>query len=302
MRNLICMMFFLLVHQFTFGQDRPEDGIREMLNLSYLSGDKVDVDSLQRLNLVLPVADKPVPLLVWIGGGAWSYVDRHVEMDLARAFAREGIAVAAIGHRLSPATWRDSSLIQGIEHPGHIEDLAAAVAWLVEHSDEYNYDQEQFFVGGFSSGAHLAALLCMDSTYLAAHGLSTDLFKGVIPVSGTFDVVDYYQVLKQSERPELAELHVMAVFGDSFEKLEAASPVTYLEHFETTMLLMSDNALTGYTKLFEDRLRDIEYADASIIYALDLNHGGLWRDISGAENSVYREAILAFIRRNAKAS
>lgn len=42
----------------------------EYPNLSYLAPEKVKVDSLQRLNLVIPEGVENPPLLLWIGGGA----------------------------------------------------------------------------------------------------------------------------------------------------------------------------------------------------------------------------------------
>ncbi len=107
---IICCLF----QGNTFAQTE----IIELKNLAYTESIDLPQDSLQQLNLVVPQSDKP-PLLIWIGGGAWSYGDRNLEMDIARQFAHEGIAVAAVGHRLSPAIWKNPSLISGIQHPAH---------------------------------------------------------------------------------------------------------------------------------------------------------------------------------------
>ena len=79
-------------------------------------------------------------------------------MNVARKFAKEGIAVASVGHRLS-MDWNDSTSVVDVQHPDHVEDVAKAFKWLIDHADEYGYDKEQIFVGGFSSGAHLTAIL-----------------------------------------------------------------------------------------------------------------------------------------------
>ena len=169
-------------------------------------------DTLQRLNLTLP--DNPnAPLLIWIGGGAWSYVDKNVEMEMAAMFARSGFGFASIGHRLSPATWRDPKLATGVQHPAHAMDVARAIKWLVDHANEYAFDSEKIFIGGYSSGAHLAMLVALNPEYLAKVGLRPSMFKGVVPVSGTYDIEHYRDVLAAGEQSELAELHVDAVFG-----------------------------------------------------------------------------------------
>ncbi|HMQ63023.1 MAG TPA: alpha/beta hydrolase, partial [Flavilitoribacter sp.] len=120
--------------------------IREFLNMPYTDGP--EADSLQSLHLVVPQSETASPLLIWIGGGAWAYVNKDMELDLARNLGRKGIAVASVGHRLSPAVWRDPKKTEGIQHPKHAEDVAAAVKWLYDHAAEYGYDREKFFIGG----------------------------------------------------------------------------------------------------------------------------------------------------------
>ncbi|WP_445383017.1 alpha/beta hydrolase fold domain-containing protein [Robiginitalea sp. IMCC43444] len=283
------------------GQSQNHEGYKvvEHNDISYLP-DVIPVNSLQRLNLVLPIKEDAVPLLIWIGGGAWSYVNKDKEMDLAKKFAARGIAVASIGHRLSPAVWRDSSLNKGIQHPKHIEDVAASVKWLYDHADTYGYDTHNIFIGGFSSGAHLSALLGMDSTYLNQVGLSPEIFKGIIPVSGGFDIVDYHRALANSERPELAKLHVEAVFGEGAERFRQASPVTYLSNLSTPLLLICDNEVYKYSKLFEEKVRETAFRDMQVVYAYDLSHAGLWKNLSFSEQSIYRQIIIHFIEVNSE--
>lgn len=213
---------------------------REMLDLSYLPPEEVGVDSLQRLNLVLPEGVENPPILLWIGGGAWSFVDRHVEMNLARKFAREGIAVASVGHRLSKGLFKEPNRTHGVKHPAHIEDIAAAFRWLYDHAEEYGYNQENLFVSGFSSGGHLSALLAMDGRYLAAHGLTTRHIKAVLPVAGAYDINDYHSVFLNHENPQtrtLADTHVKDVFGDTEADFTHASPTAYMDQLSTPMLL-----------------------------------------------------------------
>lgn len=268
-------------------------------DLSYLSKEDISVDSLQKLNLVLPERTDKYPLLIWIGGGAWSYVDRHQEMDFARKLATKGIGVASIGHRLSPAIWRDPSLNKGVQHPRHIEDLAASIKWLYQNADKYGYDEEGLFVGGYSSGGHLAALIYLDSTYLTQIGLTHRILKGMIPISGTYDIVNYHKVLLNSERSELAKQHVEAVFGSKSEDHKKASPTNYLQNLSIPVLLISDNNVYNYSKLFEEKVRATEFRNMQVVYAYDLSHGELWRDLSFSENSIYRTIIVDFIEAKA---
>ncbi len=117
---------FFLFSSIAFSQTGPLYEVNVFSDLLYADETSPEDDSLQRLNLALPKGKAKVPLLIWIGGGAWSYVDRNLEMDLAKQLAQAGIAVASVGHRLSPAVWRDSSLTTGIQHPDHAKDIASA--------------------------------------------------------------------------------------------------------------------------------------------------------------------------------
>ena len=269
-------------------------------DLSYVSEESISKDSLQKLNLVLPKIGDTYPLLIWIGGGAWSYGDRNQEMELAKKLAKNGIAVASIGHRLSPATWRDSTLNTGIQHPNHVEDVASSIKWLYENAAKYGYDHDNFFIGGYSSGAHLSALISLDGSYLKKVGLSHKIFKGIIPVSGTYDINDYYNVLLNSGRPELAELHVEAVFGKGKQKFKEASPTTYLENLAVPILLISDNNMYNYSKLFEEKVRTTEFRKMQVVYSYELSHGELWRNLSFNEQSIYFQIIVNFIKKNSK--
>ena len=111
--------------------------------------------------------------------------------------------------------------------------MAEAIRWIKDHASEYGYREEVLFLDGFSSGAHLAALICTNEKYLQEVGLQLQDIKGLIPISGTYDIADYHRVFANGARPEMAQTHVEAIFG-SPDKFAEASPI----------LLISDNNLT----------------------------------------------------------
>src|SRR5688572_14115006 len=221
----------------TYAQDSKQSEFIEINELEYYSGK--DASPYHKLNLVLPKNKSGFALMLWIGGGAWSYVDKNMEMDLARKFAREGIAVASVGHRLSPAVWKDSSMTTGIKHPEHIKDIALAFKWLLDNANKYGYSRNNIFVGGFSSGAHLAALLAMDDRYLKNAGSSREQIRAIIPIAGTYDIPHYYKILAEGDKA-LAEDHVKGVFGKTQEEFVNASPTSYMNGLKTPMLLISE--------------------------------------------------------------
>lgn len=102
-----------------------------------------------RLNLrrpePLPVA--PMPIVVYIHGGAWMHNDRTV--DRSQFLDGCGFLTASIDYRLSH---------QAI-FPAQLQDAKAAIRWLRARAAEYHADGSRIGVWGHSSGAHLAALL-----------------------------------------------------------------------------------------------------------------------------------------------
>ncbi|MFY0592232.1 alpha/beta hydrolase fold domain-containing protein [Roseivirga sp.] len=285
----LSIIFFLSLSS-AFAQNRI------FKDLSYINKGKVVNDSLQRLSLVIPSSTKDAPLLIWIGGGAWSYVNHNQELGIAQQFASEGIAVASIGHRLSPATWQDPKRDQGVQHPAHVEDIAAAVKWLYMHAADYGFSREKFFIGGFSSGGHLAALIDLNDKYIKAQDLPEDIFKGIIPISGAYDIANYHEVFKNGSQPELAELHVEAVFGNTQEAFAEASPMTFLDNLSTPLLIMSDGTVDQYTKYFVTALLKTDFKDFDVIYANELTHTDLWKNLAKPD-SKYRKPIIRFIQK-----
>jgi dipeptidyl aminopeptidase/acylaminoacyl peptidase len=278
---------------------KAANGHSEINGIQYYHGADLDTAN-HKLNLVIPINTKTPPLMIWIGGGAWSYVNRNMEMDIARKLADKGIAVASVGHRLSPATWKDPSRKKGIRHPEHIKDIARAIRFLYNNARKYGYSGNKLFVGGFSSGAHLASLIVMDGQYLRNEGLSKEVLQGVIAIAGTYDILHYYQVLAEGNGDEFADNHVGSVFGLTMNEFEQASPSTYVDSLSAPMLLMSETNTFKYTNLFEDRLRSINYKELEVVHVHRLGHGELWKDLSYSKQSIYREVIVAFIRRHSE--
>lgn len=107
------------------------------------------------LDLHLPTSPAgPVPLIVFIHGGAWILGSRSifslVYLGLTEPFAdmvRAGFAVASLDYRLSAeAVW-----------PAPLHDIATAMRYLVARADELGIDTSRMALWGESAGGHLAA-------------------------------------------------------------------------------------------------------------------------------------------------
>ena len=273
-----------------------EHVVAEIVDLAYYDG--VDADPVRhKLNLVLPESNTPTALLLWAPGGAWAFGSRDAEMPIARALARDGVAVAVVDHRMSPGRWADEGAADtGAVHPQHMQDVARAFAWLHQNADTYSLDRDRFFVGGFSAGAHLAALLTMDPRYLAAHDLSPADIAGALPVGGTYDLEHYYEAIHGAFGQENADGHILGTFGDK-GTLPEASPSSYIATATRPMLVIAEGETAIYADVFEEAVKDAGRTDLiRFITFADETHASLFHNIGDQDaESAARNTMISFI-------
>lgn len=294
MRRILAVALALLATtQAAHGSDALRDVVVER-DLSYVAGE--DVPDRQKLDLYRPAGEGPWPVLMWVHGGAWAVGHRRDEEALARRFAERGIAVAAVDHRMSKALWIDAKLAQGVEHPKHVEDCASAFAWLRSHAQRLHLDPERMFVGGFSSGAHLTALLATDPKYLKAHGIGSEAVKGAVPVAGGYDMEAYYRSHLEANGAKMAEQHVLDVFGRGEGALKDASPTTHVHETNVPMLVLSEADTYGYTKLFEDAVAEAGLTRIRFRHFHDRRHATMSAHMARPGADEARDLVIAFLR------
>ncbi|WP_224756535.1 alpha/beta hydrolase [Streptomyces sp. col6] len=120
-----------------------------------------EVDGYRPLTLDLTVpatAPAPVPLLVWIHGGAWRRGSPRVGESWLGVADPVGAAVAA-GYAMATVQYRFSG---EAHYPAQRDDVRAAVAVLRGLAPEAGLDPGRFGAWGESAGGHLAAVLGLD--------------------------------------------------------------------------------------------------------------------------------------------
>ena len=236
---------------------------------------------------------------MWIHGGGWSIGDRSDATTLALRFAERGIGVAAISHRLSSAAWLTPGVSQsGVVHPVHVQDCARAFAWLRQHIQEYGGDPNHLFVGGHSSGAHLATLLATNPRYLAEQNVSLKSIKGAISIEGMYDVGRYRKVLIELAERKMAEAHIQAAFGTQEENWRDASPTNYLSG-NTVPILVITGEEEGFQRYAQHLREAAESAGKSTIRFIDAKdrvHATIILMMTLKEPDPVRKAMLNFIR------
>lgn len=132
----------------------------------------------QKLDVYFSEMQGPRPVLVFLHGGGWVAGDRFWYRFVGKRFAQAGFVAVLPSYRLAPKN----------RHPAQIDDAAAAVAWTFRHASEFGGDARRLFVAGHSAGGHLASLLATRPEHLARFGLGTQDLRGVISMSGVYDV------------------------------------------------------------------------------------------------------------------
>ena len=146
-------------------------------DIAYYEGADADAKK-HKLDVYTPKGLKDFPVVFFIHGGTWSSGDRKMYVNMGQMFASQGIGVVVISYRLSPA----------VTHPAHIEDVARAFAWTHANIAKYGGRADRIFVAGHSAGGHLTSLLAANPEYLKKHNLSSKNIRGIIPISGVYDI------------------------------------------------------------------------------------------------------------------
>jgi acetyl esterase/lipase len=168
-------------------------------------------DSRQRLDFTRAAGHSAAPLVLFIHGGAWSMGDKAMAGHMAVHFHGRGYAFASIGYRLVP----------DVDPRQQAEDVAAAIARLLDDAARLGIDRDRVMIIGHSAGAHLAALVGTDPTFLAADHVPIASIRGVVLLDGAgYDVA----AQQQQAGPLLRRMYRRA-FGDDPAFQARVSPV-----------------------------------------------------------------------------
>jgi dienelactone hydrolase len=161
----------------------PSYGIETIKNISYLGKPSDDPyrQKMSQLDLYLPKGATNFPTLVYFHGGGMTGGRRGGPTRLVKL----GVAVIAVEYRLYPKC----------KHPEYIEDCAAATAWTFKNIGRYGGDSSKIFIGGYSAGSYLAAMIGMDKQYLQTHQIDADKLAGLLLQSG--HTITHFTVRKQ---------------------------------------------------------------------------------------------------------
>ncbi len=171
----------------------------------------------QKLDVYAPKGVKDAPVLVFVHGGSWRDGDRSDYPFLGESFANEGFVTVIISYRLAPQT----------VFPGFVEDAALALKWVKDNAAKHGGNSSRLYLMGHSAGAHIAALIALDPSYLKAVGLDRNVLSAVVGVAGPYDFEKFI-----GESPDLQQ-----VFGPQANWANAM-PINHVDGTNPPMLLL----------------------------------------------------------------
>jgi acetyl esterase/lipase len=174
-------------------------------------------DPQHRLDVYVPRASAaaPRPVIVFWHGGHWKFGDKADYRFVGAALAGSGCVAVLANYRHYPQ----------VKMPGFMQDAAQAALWSAAHAADYGGDRRRVFLMGHSAGAQMAALLTLDSRYLAAAGPTRPHIAGVIGLSGAYDFLP------------LLEADVQDIFGPP-QNYPQSQPINFVRAGAPPMLLV----------------------------------------------------------------
>ena len=158
--------------------------------------------SKQALDLYLPPGKvSNAPVFLFLHGGGFREGDRAHYGFIALPFIKNGIITAVASYRL---------MGEGFHFPAQSNDVKHAVKWLYENVSSYGGNANAIFVGGHSAGAILSADIGVDRDWMPRMGIPTEALRGIIPVSGPYDLRNKGKTTYESAYAPTAELKVLA--------------------------------------------------------------------------------------------
>jgi acetyl esterase/lipase len=178
------------------------------LDIAYRAGKDADPVK-HKLDIYTPKGQKDFPVMMFVHGGSWKSGNKTMYAAVGSTFAKNGIGTVVINYRLTSST-------NNIKHPDHVKDVAAAFAWVHANIGKYGGRKDRIFISGHSAGGHLVSLLATDEQYLKEHKLSFSDIRGVMPISGAYEIIPKFP-------------YYDGPFGTGDEGRKDASPISHVK-------------------------------------------------------------------------
>lgn len=130
---------------------------------------KNDPSGLCTLDIHKPTGSTNNTTLIWFHGGGLTEGSAELPTELKG----KGILIFGINYRLAPQ----------YKFPSHIQDAAAAIAWVLKNASSYGGNPDRIFLSGHSAGAYISLMCFLDKRWLTEEGEDPDRIRAMIALS-----------------------------------------------------------------------------------------------------------------------
>jgi acetyl esterase/lipase len=183
------------------------------------------------LDVCRPRSATAATVVVFFYGGGWRSGSKDIYRYVAKALARRGYVAVVPDYRIYP----------DVLFPDFLDDGADALRWVKDNAQKFGGDPQRIFLMGHSAGAHIAAMLAVDPTWLNKVGLEPGRdIAGFIGIAGPYDFLPLRDEVLQiifggANRPETQPIFYVAagappallVTGDKDDVVDAGNATRF---------------------------------------------------------------------------
>ncbi len=217
--------------QFSYSVDQKVE------NIIYTSPDWPE--SLEA-DLYLPEKRGLRPVVLMIHGGGWANRSRDDMDGISRRLMQQGYAVMNVNYRFAPR----------YTYPAQLHDLQQALEWISKNANRYRLDLERVNTWGYSSGAHLAALIggIDRNEYLPGDTASIPRIRSVVAGGIPSDLRKYTgsPIVTRFMGGDNAEMPERYAEASPAFHVSSDDPPVFLYHGKLDFLVTEDQAVDYY--------------------------------------------------------
>lgn len=230
---------------------RGQPGVR--LDISYGKRPRMTLD-------YFPCGTAHAPLFTFIHGGYWQRNDKDGFSIFAKGPLARGVDVVTLGYTLAPEA-RLGAIV---------DEISQALSFLAVNADDFGFDSGRIFVGGWSAGGHLTAMMLTHASV-----------RGGLAISGIFDLepiaLSYLNEPLSLNETEIAELSPARLIGPGLAPVRIVVGGLELAELQRQSqdyaAASSDAGMTASLRVAPDR------DHFSMLEELEEPDGGLTRDL-----------------------
>ena len=208
------------------------------------------------LDFYRPPSGEPLPLVMWVHGGAWRSGSKN-GAGPALALLSRGFAVASVEYRLSGEAI----------FPAAVADCKAAVSFMRKNAGDFQINGNQIGAWGSSAGGHLVSMLGTtgDDVSFNLHPVAKQNSSRVQAVCNWFGPTDF---LRMNDTPGAIDHDAAGSPESRFiggpiqenpEKVKKANPITYITKADPPFLHLHGTkdrlVILSQSQLFHDALQ-----------------------------------------------